>query len=205
MDFAGVIAPKDFIDYFWFFVIPKRIARLERIPLYQALKFVEREYWSTPNDSIEWYLPSYWMDRFGISAEERDLILESLIVAEPYGDALEVVPILAMHYEIVISTNTPRNFVKEFLSLYPQIGRYIKAVYSCLDDMVKPKKDREFFKFVAKSLGLKPSQVLHVGDDPKYDVEEAKLAGLRAMLLDRSSKVASSGIRDLYQLLHELL
>ncbi len=204
LDFAGVIAPKDFIDFFWFFVIPSRIASLERIALYEAIKFVEREYWSTPANTLEWYLPSYWLKRFGLEAEEDELIEEALAVAKPYGDALIAIPILASRFRVVIATNTPRKFVAKFLERYPQIGRHVSRVFSCLDDYAKPRKDREFFLRVAEELGVEPKNVLHVGDDPVADYSEALAAGLRALLMDRSARFAGRHLRNLYQLLEYL-
>ncbi|NPA97333.1 MAG: HAD family hydrolase [Crenarchaeota archaeon] len=204
LDFAGVIAPKDFIDFFWFFVIPKRVARLERIPLYEAIKYVDREYWSVPTDSLDWYLPRFWLERFGIDADESDLIEEALEFAEPFGDALEAIPALGLRYRIIISTNTPSSFVEGFLKRYPQIGAWIEGIYSCIDMLNKPRKDREFFMEVARAVGANVSEVLHVGDNPQSDYVEAKAAGMRAILIDRSSR-CSSAVSNLYQLLEVLL
>ncbi len=206
LDFAGVVAPKHFIDYFWFFAIPLRVARLEKIPLYEAIKTVERAYWSLSTDRLEWYLPSFWLKVFGIDVDEESLIEESLSVAEPYGDALEAVPILAARYSVVISTNTMIKFVEAFLDRYPQIGKHVKRVFSCIDMLGKPRKDREFFRYVAKELGVEPREVLHVGDDPKHDVEEARAAGMSAVLLDRSRRTASLGntVSNLFQLVEML-
>lgn len=44
----------------------------------------------------------------------------------------------------------------------------------------------EFYLAACASLGLEPSKVLCVGDDPENDVNGARRAGLRGVLLDRS-------------------
>jgi len=202
LDFAGVVAPKHFIDYFWFFSIPLRLARLERVSLYEAIKVAESAYWNTPSNMLEWYLPRYWLDRFGIDADEDELIEESLSIAEPYGDALEVVPLLAQKFVVVISTNTMFKFVRAFLDRYPQIGKSVTRVFSCIDMLRKPRKDRDFFECIAKELGVEPREIVHVGDDPRHDVEEPRSVGIRAFLIDRSRRARGFGevLTDLFQL-----
>jgi len=206
LDFAGVVAPKDFIDYFWYYVIPRRLSKLERISLYEAMSIVDREYSSVPSTRLEWYLPSYWLRRFNIDASIKDLYEEALSVAEPYGDALEVVPRLARRFRIVIVTNTPKKMVEMFLSKYPQIGRHISRVFSCIDDFAMPKKLAEFYIRVIEELGEAPGRIMHIGDDRVHDFEEPIRAGMRALLIERSTRTAPTptSLRSLYEV-EELL
>ncbi|HIP56897.1 MAG TPA: HAD family hydrolase [Ignisphaera aggregans] len=203
LDFAGVIAPKDFIDYFWFVALPRRIAKLEKIPLYEAMKFVERAYETVSRNTLEWYLPQYWALRFGVEDLLEDAIHESLSIAEVYGDALELIPMLATRYTLVIATNTPRSMVLKFLDKYPTIGKCIKRVYSCIDDLRVPRKDREFYIYMLRDLGIKPTELLHVGDDPLYDGAIPRELGIKAIVIDRRSRCGKY-LRDLYQLVEEL-
>lgn len=48
------------------------------------------------------------------------------------------------------------------------------------------KPDGRIFAHALATLGLEPSQVVHVGDDPEGDVGGARSAGLRAVLIARS-------------------
>ncbi len=57
-------------------------------------------------------------------------------------------------------------------------------VLSCDCGLLKP--EPAIFDLAASRLGLPPSDVLMVGDSPSDDVEAARRAGLRALLLDRS-------------------
>ena len=57
----------------------------------------------------------------------------------------------------------------------------------------------EFFRAACESLGLPPGRVLCVGDDEANDLEGARAAGLRAVLLDRDGR--GRGIRSLAELL----
>jgi putative hydrolase of the HAD superfamily len=55
------------------------------------------------------------------------------------------------------------------------------------------KPDPEIFQRALKLIGLKPSEVLHVGDDPKRDWEAASAAGTSVFRLDRPK----NSVRDL--------
>jgi len=52
------------------------------------------------------------------------------------------------------------------------------------------KPDREIFEAAAAALGVPPSQILLVGDNPQDDVEAGIRAGLSAVLIDRRGRYA---------------
>jgi putative hydrolase of the HAD superfamily len=70
---------------------------------------------------------------------------------------------------------------------------------SCDCGLLKP--DPKIYRHAAGRMGLPPEQMLMVGDSPRDDVEGARLAGWRAVLLDRTAPAAVPGtIRDLTEL-----
>ncbi len=199
LDFAGVIVSKDFIDYFWFVAIPKRLARLEKVPLYVAMKLVEEAYGRVPTNRLEWYLPSYWSKVFGLEHVIDECIEESIHVAEVYGEVFEVLPKLATRYIVVIATNTLRSFVERVLQRFG-LDKYIRRVFTCIEDVGEPRKSARFYSHIVEELGVKPQHVLHVGDDPRYDGEEPARIGIRTLILDRSSRL-STAFKDLWSVL----
>ena len=62
-------------------------------------------------------------------------------------------------------------------------ARFAAAVASAEIGAEKP--DPRAFEAVAEALGAVPHRILHVGDDPVRDVDGARAAGLRALLLQR--------------------
>ena len=52
------------------------------------------------------------------------------------------------------------------------------------------KPDPRIFEHALAALGVQPEQAIHVGDDPRRDVDGARSAGLRAVLIDRSAEAA---------------
>ena len=67
------------------------------------------------------------------------------------------------------------------------------------------KPHRELFDKALEISGCLPEEVIHVGDSLSSDVEGAKRAGIRPVLLDRKGKAAPEGvsvIRSLTELLN---
>jgi putative hydrolase of the HAD superfamily len=68
------------------------------------------------------------------------------------------------------------------------------------------KPDRRIFDAAVAATGLPPGAILHVGDSPTSDVQGARAAGLRAILLDRAGRHAHldvprvSSLRELLDL-----
>jgi putative hydrolase of the HAD superfamily len=63
------------------------------------------------------------------------------------------------------------------------------------------KPDARLFRAALEAAGCGPAEALHVGDSPEKDVEGARAAGLRAVLLDREGR---EGDRDAIRSLRDL-
>ena len=74
---------------------------------------------------------------------------------------------------------------------------------SCEAGFVKPSP--RIFEIAAHSLGLVPGAILHVGDSIELDLEPARQAGFRALIVDRGGGTAGpDGIRSLNEILNAL-
>jgi putative hydrolase of the HAD superfamily len=70
---------------------------------------------------------------------------------------------------------------------------------SCDCGLLKP--DPQIYRHAAGRMGLPPEQMLMVGDSPRDDVEGARQAGWRAVLLDRAAPAPAAGtVGDLTEL-----
>jgi putative hydrolase of the HAD superfamily len=56
------------------------------------------------------------------------------------------------------------------------------------------KPDTEIFELTLSRMGLKPSEVLHVGDNPLDDGEGARRAGIRSVIIDRSRSESEGSV-----------
>jgi putative hydrolase of the HAD superfamily len=64
--------------------------------------------------------------------------------------------------------------------------RFDAVLVSSIEQTGKP--DREIFHRACGRLEVSPGETLHVGDSPREDYEGARLAGLEALLLDRTGR-----------------
>lgn len=66
----------------------------------------------------------------------------------------------------------------------------------------KPRK--ELFEMALTSAGLKPEQVIHIGDSLSSDVKGAKALGIKALWVNRSGKEVPEGVVSISNLLEVL-
>jgi FMN hydrolase / 5-amino-6-(5-phospho-D-ribitylamino)uracil phosphatase len=101
---------------------------------------------------------------------------------EYYEDALPAIQALAKRYPLVSLSNGNAR-----LDLVG-IAHYFQAAVSATGFGVA-KPDARIFQEAARLAGVKPEQVLHVGDDAGLDVLGALGAGMQAVWLNRQDKL----------------
>jgi HAD superfamily hydrolase (TIGR01549 family) len=62
--------------------------------------------------------------------------------------------------------------------------RFVSIVVSAEHGVAKP--DAAVFRIALDELGVAPAEAIHIGDNPVKDVQGARRAGIRAILLDRA-------------------
>lgn len=78
-------------------------------------------------------------------------------------------------------------------------GYFEAVLVSCELYFAKP--SGVVFEHALRKLGVTPAEALHVGDSRREDVEGARSAGLRALLIDRSRPPGEGRIQSLSELL----
>lgn len=98
------------------------------------------------------------------------------------------------------------NFDSRIEELLDDLGigrRFADVVFASAAGAAKP--DPVIFEAAAARLDTAAGRTLHVGDDPREDLEGARRAGLRALLLDRQGRHAEVPRKMRLSSLHELL
>jgi FMN hydrolase / 5-amino-6-(5-phospho-D-ribitylamino)uracil phosphatase len=99
-----------------------------------------------------------------------------------YDDAMPAVIELAKRYPLVSLSNG--NAQLDLVGLAPY---FVGAVSAKSFGMAKP--DVRIFHEAARAAGVKPEEVLHIGDDAALDVVGALNAGMQAVWLNRQDKL----------------
>ena len=111
-------------------------------------------------------------------------------VWELYPDVADVLRKLQPRYQLAVISN----FDGRLRFILEQLGISKFFAYLFISSEIgADKPDPEIFRRALKVMGLKPSEVLHVGDDPERDWTAASEAGLSIFRLDRQK----NSLRDL--------
>ncbi len=187
-DLDGTLIRKGFDDTFWNRLIPELFAERNKISLEQAQKFILDAYDKVGPDDPRWYIPEYWFERFGLATNIQD-ILGKVRYAEGIYDDVYLLGDFSKNYRVVISTNNPRVILEHKLQALKHIRQYISYAFSSVSDFNNIVKGKEFYTSICKKMAIKPEQVLHIGDDPKHDLQTPRSVGVNALLIDRDHKI----------------
>ncbi|HDD33833.1 MAG: hypothetical protein DRK00_03355 [Thermoprotei archaeon] len=184
-DLDGTLVTKDYIDYFWLELLPSLYSKAHGIGLDRGKREVLMMYDEVGEEDLRWYLPRYWLRKLGLGVELEDLLEDLKRLVRPYDDALRIVKLLRGSYRLVILTNAAWEFVRVVLESIPLFGESFDLALSCVTHFALTRKTAGFYRAALKVLGLRPEELLHVGDDPHYDKEVPKSLGIRALYLSR--------------------
>jgi len=153
------------------------------------------------NDDKGWWreLVNLVLDQFvpSLSEFDRDNFFEIAYehFAEPgvwelYPEVVDVLEKLQPHFQLAVISNFDGRL--RFILGHFGISKYFAHVFIS-SELGADKPDTEIFRRAVKLIDLKPSQVLHVGDDSERDWKAAAQAGLSVFKLDRQR----NSLRDL--------
>jgi len=171
----------------WEIGIPRLYAEKHSIDLPEAASIVKAEYERLGDSSLEWYDISYWFRFFRLPGRWRDLMEEHRDKIRPFPEVKEVVENLAQDYDLIILSNAAREFV-EIEIQEAHIDRHFVRVFSTTSDFQEVKKTARPYRTILDSMGVLPSDAIHVGDHYEFDYLVPKGLGLEAYYLDRDGK-----------------
>ncbi len=99
-------------------------------------------------------------------------------LVEPFPDVPPALRALSQRFAIGVITNGNADVYRTGLA--PYVDFVVRGV-----DIDIPKPEPEIFAYACQHAGVRPGEVLHVGDDPHVDAGGAQAAGLQAALLCR--------------------
>lgn len=76
----------------------------------------------------------------------------------------------------------PGTFLRRLMESFGILEFFHSTIFS--DEVGCGKPDRRIFITAAEKLGVAPSNIVHVGDNPEHDVQGAKRAGMKAILFE---------------------
>ena len=186
----GTLIEMGWVDHIWGVAVPELYARENNINLKKAQRILQKEYDKVGNENTNWYRLEYWLDKFKLKKDYRELLSENRHRIKMHEDAKSALSELSKKEKtIIITTNASKEFIEFEL---PVIEKYAKIfkIYSSVSDFQLIKKDVRFYENVCADLkkrGMieRNSDLVHIGDDQEADFGVPKNIGINAIYLNR--------------------
>ena len=194
-DAEGTVVTPDFSQTIWHEAIPELYAQRKGLDLAQAKKCVYEEYDKIGDQRLEWYDIEYWFSYLGLGSSES-MIQGCLDKIGYYPEVTEVLSSLASEYKLIVASGTPLELLH---CLLRDIKPYFVRIFSSVSHY-RQLKNPDFYIRICEEMSVKPSRVIHVGDNWQFDFLNARQAGINALYLDRSGRNHQESLSDLSQL-----
>jgi len=194
-DAEGTLVTPDFSETIWHEAIPALYAQKKGLDLAQAKKCITEEYDKIGVHRLEWYDIEYWFSHLDLGSSEP-VIRSCLSKVSYYAEITEVLSSLACEYKLIVASGTPLELLH---CLLRDIKPYFVRLFSSISHY-RQVKSPDFYLRICEEMGVKPSQVIHIGDNWQFDFLNARQAGLNAFYLDRLGENHQESLSDLTQL-----
>jgi len=194
-DAEGTLVTPDFSETIWHEAIPALYAQKKGLDLAQAKKCITEEYDKIGVHRLEWYDIEYWFSHLDLGSSEP-VIRSCLSKVSYYAEITEVLSSLACEYKLIVASGTPLELLH---CLLRDIKSYFVRLFSSISHY-RQVKSPDFYLRICEEMGVKPSQVIHIGDNWQFDFLNARQAGLNAFYLDRLGENHQESLSDLTQL-----
>ncbi|MBU1202286.1 MAG: HAD family hydrolase [Nanoarchaeota archaeon] len=111
---------------------------------------------------------------------------KNTFLSKPFPDTVSTLQDLKKDYKLVLISNTDNLSVPQLLDKFDLRKYFDEIVLSC--DVGMLKTDKKMFETALKKLKLKKTQVVMIGDSIPTDIEGAKKAGIRGILVDHRDR-----------------
>jgi len=194
-DAEGTVVTPDFSQAIWHEAIPALYAHKKGFDLAQAKRRIAEEYGRIGDQRLEWYDIEYWFSYLGLGSSEP-VIQGCLDKIGYYPEVTEVLSSLASEYKLIVASGTPLELLH---CLLRDIKPYFVRIFSSVSHY-RQLKSPGFYLRICEEMGVKPSRVIHVGDNWQFDFLNARQVGINALYLDRSGRDHQESLSDLSQL-----
>lgn len=177
LDLQGTLSDSNFSNYFWLELLPKKYSDKYNISLDSAKEILKEKFKEYGVYNILYYDDKYWSDYLGFNTFEE---LEKFAIRPKINNELYNFLVNIKIPKIIISTTT--NLFIDY-ELKDKVKDFNK-IYSCVDYFKIGGKTKSVFLDVCKELNVNPNEILHIGDSKTMDVDNAREAGINAILYE---------------------
>jgi len=184
-DLDGTLVDHSFADGVWLEGLAELYARKRGLDPEEARRELLSLYDRVGDGALEWYDLGYWFQVLDLEGSPRDLLVRYRDRVTPYPEVHEVLGQLQGRFRLVLFSNGCRPFMETELERAGLTGFFERAISSVTD--FKRVKDPEAYLRLCRLLGVSPEEVVHVGDNKRFDYIYPSSVGIRSFLLSRGS------------------
>lgn len=177
LDMQGTLTSSEFSDYFWLELLPKKYSEKFNCSIESAKQIISDKFSKMGKYNIRYYDDMYWAKWLGFETINELNTMD--IIPKVNNEMYDFINTIKLP-KIIISTTTEL-FIR--YELKEKITDFYK-IYSCIDYFKVGGKTKDVFLKVCKELQISPKEMLHIGDSKIMDYENAKKAGINAVLYD---------------------
>jgi len=207
-DVDGTLVKPDFNELIWFDVVPKLYARKQKIKLEKARKLIFQEYDKISENDVRWYTLDFWLDYFNLEVKQEELLQRYAKTVILYPDVIPALDNLSKRYLLIVCSGMSREFIDIKLKR-ENIVKYFNHIFSAVSNFSLTKKEPYFYEKVCRKLNVKPSHLIHIGDNYELDYLIPKKIGIKAFHLDRTNNIskrkeAIGSLQELTELIEKM-
>jgi HAD superfamily hydrolase (TIGR01549 family) len=186
-DMDGTLIDPEFTDWVWGHGVPTLYADKVGLPFEEAKALVVKEYLKVGEGVVEWYDIKYWLKFFQLEASWKVLLERYTDKINIYPDVNYLLDRLSDKFALVLTSNAGREFIYVEMEA-TGLKKYFSRIFSATSDFKKVKKTADFYQRICQILGVKPQEIVHVGDHHEFDYLVPSSLGIHAFFLDRSGE-----------------
>ncbi len=183
-DLDGTLVTDEFTQMVWHRGMPELYAEQYRCDFEHAQALLFREYNKIGDAALEWYDIRFWFRFFNLRSSWRSLLAKFIQHIKTYPEVHEVLDQLSRRYQLMITSNAAREFLNMEIEA-AGIAAYFKHIVSATSDFQHVKKDREFYQKLCRRLNIDSADLIHVGDNYRFDYLVPCELGIKSFFLDR--------------------
>ncbi|MCS7095851.1 MAG: HAD family hydrolase [Nitrososphaerota archaeon] len=187
-DLEGTLVDMAFSEKVWNEGLPRLYAQKANLDFEEAKRIVLGEYALVGEDHVEWYDIAYWFRHFGLSGDPEQLLESYKSLVHLFPESLQALKTLGARFRLVLTTNSNPLFIRV---LARDIAQYFSHVFSVTSKFRLLKRNSEAYRQICLSMGIKPTEMAHVGDRLLDDYKSPRSIGIRAYLLSRTGEDCS--------------
>lgn len=189
-DLQGTLSSAVFSDAFWLELLPAAYAAKYACDLATAKAQLWEQFKAMGKYDIRYYDDAYWARQLGFNT--LDVLRHANV--QPSLDSALLSYVARLPTPSIILSTTTNLFIDYELG---DKNALFARTYSCVDDFQTGGKTEEIYREVARQLGVKPEEILHIGDNEEMDITNAARAGVHTLHYTGDTLALIAALQDM--------